>query len=411
MTKIGLISDIHFGQMSRTKEFAVPGEPIQDETSGAQSLEKGLIDILKKHKVDYLFIAGDLTSIGSPQEFYYCEEKILKIAQEVGISKENIICALGNHDVDRTVAELWKNAEPNEVELGRERPEELNELIKKLYQLMAANTASSCMEHINHIVTMGIAPFSGVVEREEFIVFVLNSSWKCNGEQKYAHGILTMEQLKWLKDIAEPFRTDPRKKIILMHHHPVDYSFPIHQEDISKVQEASELIDWAGKYGINIILHGHRHHPKIKTYKENGWDNPITIICAGSVSVCVKHRGEIPNTFHILEFEKDAIPFYLYNYEYSGVRGWEPIRKSSAETPLNHKMLLGKAFEEREIKKTIQQYNQERVEDGIEIKWEELPECLQYMTYEELDDKFRKYLDDDIHIYGNFPQDVYLKRR
>ena len=45
--KIALISDIHFGKDSRTKEFSVPGEEVFDETTGAVSLEQGLIDVLK----------------------------------------------------------------------------------------------------------------------------------------------------------------------------------------------------------------------------------------------------------------------------------------------------------------------------------------------------------------------------
>lgn len=406
MTKIGLISDIHFGQMSRTKEFSVPGEPIQEETIGAQSLEKGLVDILKKHDVGYLFVAGDLTSVGSPQEFYYCEKKILKIAQEVGVSKKNVICALGNHDVDRSVAELWQNQDIKKLKSYRKRPEDLESLIKKYYQLIAASTANCCMEHIKQEGKAGIAPFSGVVKKKEFIVFVLNSGWKCNGEQEYAHGTLTMEQLEWLKTVAEPYRADPRIKIILMHHHPTDFAFPTHRADISKVEEGSELMDWAGNYGINIILHGHRHHPKVKICREDGWKNPITIICAGSLSVCAKHRGEVPNTFHVLEFKNGELPYSLYNYKYSAARGWEPIGQSTEETPLNAKMLLGRYFEDYEIREAIIEYNV----DEIEIKWEELPECLKYMTYEELDSKFREYIEDDIHIYGNFPDEVYLKR-
>lgn len=406
MIKIALISDIHFGQFSRTQEFSVPGEPIQEETTGAESLEKGLIDILKAQKVDYLFIAGDLTSVGSPQEFYYCEEKILKIAEEVGVSTENIICSLGNHDVDRLIAEAWKKKETNELKDENIRPKELEELIQRYYQLIAASTADSCMERLKLIGKAGIAPFSGVVEKEEFVVFVLNSSWKCSKDQEYAHGVLTMAQLQWLKEVAKPYQDDPRKKIILMHHHPIDYSFPTHLRDVSKVEEGSELIDWAGEYGINIIMHGHRHHPKAKTRMETEWKNPITFICAGSLSVCAKHRGEVPNTFHILELDKNEETIYLNNYVYFGGRGWEPIRKATEETPLNDRMLLGKTFKEHEIREAVAAYNV----DEMEIQWENLPECLKYMRYEKLDAAFRQYIEDDIRIYGNFPGEVYLKR-
>ena len=75
--RIALISDMHFGYFSRTAEFSVPGEPIQDESKGGHSLESELKDLLKDNGVEYLFVAGDMTSKGSPQEFHYCERKIL----------------------------------------------------------------------------------------------------------------------------------------------------------------------------------------------------------------------------------------------------------------------------------------------------------------------------------------------
>ena len=69
MVRIAVISDIHFGKFSRTIEFAVPGEGIQDENRGAISLKKGFVNILKDMGLKYLFVCGDLTSIASPQEF------------------------------------------------------------------------------------------------------------------------------------------------------------------------------------------------------------------------------------------------------------------------------------------------------------------------------------------------------
>ena len=48
MIKLALISDIHCGKYSRTTDFSVEGEPIQDETIGGKSLKESLIGILKK---------------------------------------------------------------------------------------------------------------------------------------------------------------------------------------------------------------------------------------------------------------------------------------------------------------------------------------------------------------------------
>jgi hypothetical protein len=190
-----------------------------------------------------------------------------------------------------------------------------------------------------------------------------------------------------------------------MHHHPIDYSYPTHIADISKVEEASELVDWAGKFGIDIILHGHRHHPWAKTCMETGWKNPISFICAGSLSVNAVHRGDVPNTFHVIEFDKSTEPIYLYNYVYSSSRGWEPVKESMPEVRLDARMYLGKAFTENEIEQAIKEF----VGKTGEVKWESLPDCLKYLRIEELNDKFRSCLEGNTHIYGKFPNDIYCK--
>lgn len=55
MIRIALISDIHYGKLSRTKEFSVPGEPIKDENFGGESLTESLITVLKE-KMHSIFV-------------------------------------------------------------------------------------------------------------------------------------------------------------------------------------------------------------------------------------------------------------------------------------------------------------------------------------------------------------------
>ncbi len=336
MSRIVLISDIHFGKFARSSEFSVPGSLIQDETVGGESLEKGLISILKEKEVQYLFIAGDLTSEGSPQEFYYCEKKIMDIANELQIPSKNIICGMGNHDVDRKISKL------SDSTILPEMPKEVKKLIEEKYQLIAASSAVCCLDVIQKPEMEGPVLFSGVVENEEFIVFVLNTGWQCSQHQEISHGKLAEDQLHWFNRACTKYLSDERTKIVLMHHHPIQYPFPTLGLDISMIEEGSELVDIAGKNGINLILHGHRHHPRAKTIMHDGWKNPITFICAGSLSVNAQHRnnGDIPNAMHILELEEAPDKFKLYNYQYSSAEGWIPFKKYCPETPMDANMLM-----------------------------------------------------------------------
>lgn len=399
MIRIGVISDIHFGKFSRTIEFAVPGEDVQDENRGAVSLKDGLVNILKDMEVKYLFVCGDLTSIASPQEFYYCEEKLISIADEVGIDHDKIMCCLGNHDIDRNVTKLGDTIN------GENVPEEVRKIVKEKYNMIAANCATINLERLGTPKTnAGPAPYTGIYEEKEFIVFVLNSGWVCTHDQDYSHGKLMRNQLSWFEKASSQYKDDHRTKFVLLHHHPFKYSYPLPIQDISELEESSEFMDIVVKNKIDIIIHGHRHHPIAKTVQLASGTNPVTLICAGSLSVNSAHRnnGEIPNTMHILELNEKDKTTILYNYKYSSSEGWRKVDFCN-ETPLDYEMKLGKLFTEEQIEIAIKNLPQNEEKT---YEWKDLEECLQYLTYGELNQKIKRILSEKYRIIGKFPNEV-----
>ncbi|MCM1154401.1 MAG: metallophosphoesterase [Roseburia sp.] len=404
MIRIALMSDIHFGKFARTSEFSVPGEPIQDENRGAVSLQVGLVKTLKDMAVEYIFIAGDLTSVASPQEFHYCEEKIISIADEIGVAHEHILCCLGNHDIDRNITKI------SDTVIAGTELEEVANVIKEKYNLIAASCATSNFEKLSLAEKdSGPAPFSGMYEEERFIVFVLNSGWQCAHDQDYPHGKLTSGQLEWLNQITAKYKSDPRIKIVLVHHHPFKYTYPLPTQDISEIEEGSEFMDIMNVQGIDIVVHGHRHHPIAKTIQIGSGTKPITLICAGSLSVNAPHRnnGEIPNTMHILELNEDDKSIVLYNYKYTGSEGWTKL-KFCNETPLDYKMKLGKIFTKEEIEEAILKLPEN---NSIPISWEKIDESLQYITHKELNDKLQSLLSSKYKIVGAFPEEVFFLKK
>lgn len=403
MSRIAILSDIHFGKFSRTSSFYVPGEENQDKSKEAYPLEEGLIELLDTMKPEYFFVAGDLTSLGNPQEFYYCEDKLLDIAQKVGVEDKNIFCVLGNHDIDWNITKLGT--------VGKCINNEVNELIKSKYQMIAASSAKINMNILGrNYINEGPAPFSGVAERDEFVVFVLNSGWFCTHDQQFSHGKLEQIQLQWFEEVTCKYKGDKRVKILLMHHHPFNYSYPIPGIDISTIEEGPEVMDIASRNGIDIIIHGHRHHPHIKTIKIGNISKPITMICSGSLSVNADHRnhGEIPNTVHFLDIEKEQNYQVVYNYKFTEAAGWEKIDKNCKETPIDAVMKVGKIFSPDVIKAAIEKY---RKCDTLRLCWEDLDECLQFMLYKELNDLFFEILKPTHDIVGMFPGQVVLLKK
>ena len=399
--RIALLSDIHFGLFSRSAEFSVPGESIEDESKGGHSLEEDLKKLLKSNGVEYIFVAGDLTSIGSPQEFFYCEKKILEIADYIGIPIENIIYTVGNHDID------WKISDLVDVTTSEKTLTSVKELTEEHYQFIAANAASLNLQNLIRTKD-GIVPSSGVYDTNDFIVFILNSSLKCSHKQKIPHGKLTTNQLDWFESKASEYVSDERIKIVLMHHHPMNYPYHIPSFDVSMIEEGSELITIAGKYGIDLILHGHRHHPTALTRIEDTWIHPIAFVCAGSVSVNAKHRdnGEIPNTVHILQIDKEERDIVLFNYKFSSAEGWSPIDKRTREVPLDKEMWLGRIPDEKEVREYLSTfYTKNHV-----FQWERLPKNMKYISMEKLTQTIIDFYPNHI-VTGAFPNDTSIIRK
>lgn len=403
MDRIAILSDIHFGKFSRTSSFYVPGEENQDKSKEVYSLEEGLITLLQKMNTKYFFVTGDLTSLGNPQEFFYCEKKILEIAHKVGVDEKDIFCVLGNHDIDWNITKLGTT--------DTVANDELRKLVMNKYQMIAANCGKIIMDKLGkNYKVEGPAPFSGVAERTEFVVFVLNTGWYCTHDQEFAHGKLDENQLEWFGEITRKYKDDERVKILLMHHHPYNYPYPIPIIDISTIEEGPELMDIASQNGINIIIHGHRHHPYIKTIKLANISNPVTMICSGSLSVNAAHRdqGEIPNTVHFLELSGGREYQTIYNYKFTDAAGWEKIDRNSKVTPIDAEMKIGKIYSQDEIRNAIEKYQKSA---DCKLCWSELDECLQFIGYGELNSLFSDILRSTHEIVGKFPDPVVLLKK
>jgi predicted phosphodiesterase len=406
MTKIALLSDIHIGRFGRGQEFSVEGETNQDLVDGASSLIEGLIKILKKELVEYLFVTGDITSTGSPMEYSKFNDILDRILSEAGISQENVILSLGNHDVDRRIAEISKTS------YAHISCQAALDTIAKHYQQIAATT-SNLFLYQNIFDIQGPAPYSGILLRDQMIVFILNSGWECSKHTNSPEGVLAKPQLDWLDKEARKYANSDKWKIILLHHHPYKYPYPTTSSDPSILKESGELLEIAGKCGFHLICHGHRHHPRAHSTLESTWTNQMIFICAGSFSVNASHRssGDIPNCFHILELiEDNSKILFLKNFQYKIKEGWQKLEKSCAETPLDPEMYFSQPFTISQRRNAFEKIlNLSENQKNIKLpKWNELPLELKTLRLEELNKLVSEMTPSNKEMFGEYPKDVAL---
>ena len=293
----------------------------------AAPMKEHLVKIVSSSGVvpNAFLVLGDLTSIASPSEFKGSVAVIREIAAELRIKQENVLFTFGNHDVDWRVCSLANTTE------GFPKDELYNQVAAHVGELFTKNPPG---------FENGPLPGSGVAVFEDFMLFVLNSGYFCVSDQDHHHGKVGPAQLAWLQTVLEHNATDPRWRILMVHHHPFNYPYPTRSNDISTLEEG------AGRYGIDIVCHGHRHHPKISTQMHASWKKPVTYFCAGSLAVNETQRnsGQIPNLFHLVSLDRrlpnEGAFGSIQTFEYAASDGWRPIHNST-ETPMDHIQYFG----------------------------------------------------------------------
>lgn len=398
--RIALISDIHFGKKAVCNDFSIEGEQIElEESHNARPLYDGMIEILKNEKPEYLFVAGDLTSSGSPIEYKYCYEKIIELGKSINVDKTKIVFCLGNHDVD------WRISDIKGQYSGNYSKDDLD-YVYDFYQALSyqASIKTGIQNDLESIAAdTFLLPQTGVIEYENCIVFVLNSSHQSASDQKYKHGYLSAEQLEWFSTAAKRYKENSKLKIVLLHHHPFNYSFPLPGLDISTLEEGSEIIKTCGECGIDIVIHGHRHQPQAKTRMETGWEKAVTYICAGSLSVNATDRSPgIPNTFHLIDYQGPA-KIILKNFSYTPIDGWFPSTCSS-RTPVDGIMQLGKTITEADAISIIKTLPHNTPIDYLSIN-----DDLKYLTITNLMELIRR-VHNDAEVFDNFPNNIMIFR-
>jgi 3',5'-cyclic AMP phosphodiesterase CpdA len=122
-------------------------------------------------------------------------------------------------------------------------------------------------------------------------VIMLNSSRpdRDDGEIGYNQGLWMKSQLE---NCREAF------KIVALHHHLIPVPDTGMERNI--VSDAGDLLWTLTRYGVNLVLCGHRHRPWIWTL------SGLTVIHAGTVSTD-RLRGFYQNTYNIIRIENGKV--------------------------------------------------------------------------------------------------------
>ncbi len=218
-------------------------------------LESLLEDIRKQIQInhlslDFIFITGDLTFSGQPEEFERGREFITHLSDVAKVSMDDIILVPGNHDISRgniltvarnsrryldnreAVADIISNVE--EREIYTRGLLNYNQFIASSFSWAQAVEKSPLSFTINKVV--GGIPVS---------VLALNTAWLAYGDgNEKGNLILGERQAREALD-----KVDSPKIIITLMHHPFDWLKWFDSNDVKGMLERRS----------DFILNGHEH--------------------------------------------------------------------------------------------------------------------------------------------------------
>jgi predicted MPP superfamily phosphohydrolase len=241
--------------------------------------------------VDFAVFSGDLAAHGKPEEYGLAQEILLDpLVERLGLSKERLFLAPGNHDVDRDAIRQM-------VELGLANglgnPEDVDRLVGDDTELTEATARLSAWRSFMQLNEyMGVeghpnsltSVTSFKVNGKTVGVVVLNSAWRCSGDEDKGHlligGRLADEGLRAVSDC------DVRIAVV---HHPLDWLQAFETDQLRTDFESEGF----------LVLSGHEHSSDPSARKSPRGE--AIYLQAG----CLYSHVKYPNAYFILDIDPD----------------------------------------------------------------------------------------------------------
>jgi 3',5'-cyclic AMP phosphodiesterase CpdA len=276
----------------------------------------GLLDLISKFGLtaDMLLCPGDLADKANPGPLKYAWRKLHEIGES--LSAKIVAATAGNHDVDSRFAYNDYDA-------------------KGMLQSLSPGFPSSDMVRSDFYWSRNFAVEVG----DDHRLVLLNTSAyhgysPPNRPPEYEHGRVASATLSALERHLGALEEKP-VNMLLCHHHPTPLTeFGDDREYMANGDRLLELLG-SGKYGSWMVIHGHRHVPKLQ-YAQGSSTSPV-IFSAGSLSATIfpRARRRASNQFYIVEFPKVdlslnvTLPGRILAWDWAHGIGWTPAGADS----------------------------------------------------------------------------------
>jgi len=357
--KIAVISDLHIGEGVYAKDLC----PYSDSAKKINSSDfiGTFASFISREKieVDYLIVAGDISEKSRTDEVVKASEVLNNFMGILNVAKEKTFFTVGNHD------NSWDDPDS--------RPSysaftDSNNIFKEIDN----NSSHSLFK----------TPFYTYWENDEIIVFSYNSAHQDHQGTTPHKGCIPQAAIKGLDNLFEEKAASSKYKIFVVHHHLLQYSNPIPDEpDFSIMVNAQNLIDLLTKHNFDLVIHGHKHCPKMRLASTE-YHYSLPTISAGSFSKILDTRwnGYVNNQFHVIEIhgkERTSTYGVMKSWALLAGDGWIP---SNSHHGIHHEVPF-KPFDYLETKNKIINAITLTLEHKTTVTWKEVVEIQKDLIY------------------------------
>lgn len=249
-----------------------------------------IVESLKPH---LLFATGDHTTWGDKRSLAAARSFLLKLAWSVGISHENVHWIPGNHDI---LIDYYCSFLPS-----RRAYDGIFGEVSPVKILTAAG------------YKVAIYSFDSTLDR--------SSQWSPLWPFVGSRGSVSRDAFNRYNDAVQKHpERDKCFKIAQIHHHPLPIPYKTADGvglELTTMTNGGTFIAYMQESGVDLVLHGHEHHPYSCRYCFDPEHRELVVAAAGSAS----QKGAPFNSFNYLEVVPNTrIIVNEYRYTETGFR-------------------------------------------------------------------------------------------
>lgn len=364
--KIAVLSDLHFGSSANARASEYTYVIAGAEKVSRQHPVDDLIELINRDKLraDVVVCPGDITLMSDRVGLNEAWATLNRLTTE--LSASHLLTATGNHDI-------LSRFESGKLDESPEIWERLKQL-EPSYPYPQADRIKTLEYWAEHF-------FSVEVGGVRFLV--LNT---CNthsrGESEYRSGRITDYTIQQVRKLIES-DSSPILNVLVCHHHPIKYAeISQFDADYSEMIQGRALLQMLEDTGQHwIVMHGHKHSPRIEYSPGGSGDAPV-LFSAGSFSAVLSPRyfPNGRNQFYIIDIDlnyvrANGVAGIVDAWDWTRGLGWFVSTKSS-----RGRIPSGAGFGHRFNMKDARDINAHFASRG-KIPWNEVVKEFEFVSY------------------------------